>query len=325
MRPTISWKRSPFTLKTFKGIKELTAIIHENNYDIVYCHTPVGGLVARLAARKARKRGTKVIYCAHGLHFFKGAPLINWLLFYPIEKWLARYTDVFFTINPEDYERVKRCFDPRMQVVLTNGVGVNFDRLTIPDRELARTEYRCKLGISEEAPVLIYVAEIIKNKNQKMLIDTVIRLQEQHPDIVLLLVGPEHDGGTLKAYIDANGLSDNVKCLGWRSDIGQLMATADVCVASSIREGFPINLLEAMYCHLPVVATINRGHVAGIRHGQNGFLVEIDDADGMANYVHRLLTDQALYQQLSSVDVSRYECNRIAEELYNLIVASANA
>lgn len=91
----MSWKRSPFTPKTFKGIKELKNLIAQNHYDIIYCHTPVGGLVARIAARSFRKQGLKVVYCAHGLHFFKGAPLLNWLLFYPMEKWMAKFTDMF--------------------------------------------------------------------------------------------------------------------------------------------------------------------------------------------------------------------------------------
>ncbi len=319
-----SWKRSPFTPKTFKGIKELTKIINDHQYDIVYCHTPVGGLVARLAARKARKNGTKVIYCAHGLHFFKGAPLINWLLFYPIEKWLAHYTDVFFAINKEDYERVKHRLNKKMDVHLTNGVGVNFERLQIANREATRAQYRKTLGISEKAPVLIYVAEIIKNKNQKMLVDTVRILKEQFPDIMLLLVGPKHDDGALQAYIQNQNLSDHVKLLGWKSDIGEWMVTADISVASSIREGFPVNPLEAMYCGLPVVATNNRGHVTGIRHGENGFLVDLDDSEAMAQYVTKLLTDPTLYKQMSTVDVSRYDCDRIAEELFTLITTCTN-
>ncbi len=317
-----SWERSPFTLKTFKGIKELCDIIDHNSYDIVYCHTPVGGLVARLAARKARKNGTKVIYCAHGLHFFDGAPLLNWLLYYPIEKWLARYTDVFLTINQEDYDRVKRHFNQRMQVYLTNGVGVDFERLVVPDRSGTRASYRKKLGIAESSPVLIYVAEIIQNKNQTMLVDTVRLLKEHYPDLHLLLVGPEHDGGALRSHIEQCGLSDSIHLLGWRSDIGEWMVTADICVASSIREGFPVNPLEAMYCGLPVVATKNRGHVTGIIHEENGFLVSLHDAESMAAYVTRLLSDRSLYDRLSSVDVSRYECNRIAEELYTLITTS---
>ncbi len=318
-----SWKRSPFTLKTFKGIKELTAIINDNHYDIVYCHTPVGGLVARLAARKARKRGTKVIYCAHGLHFFKGAPLINWLLFYPIEKWLARYTDVFFAVNREDYAFVRQHLCNRMTKALVPEVGANFERLQLGDKATIRAEYRTALGIPENAPVLIYVAEIIKNKNQRYLVDALKELLPAIPDCRLLLVGPEHDDGTLKAYIKAQGLQEHIFLLGWRNDIGQLMCASDVCVASSIREGFGINLVEAMYCGLPVVATDNRGHRMVIEDGENGFLVPLSDPTTMATRVKELLENKVLFDRMSHIDVTRFDCNYVAEVLYDKIAQYA--
>lgn len=319
-----SWERSPFTLKTFKGIRELTDIINQNRYDIVYCHTPVGGLVARLAARAARKNGTKVIYCAHGLHFFKGAPLLNWLLYYPIEKWLAHYTDVFFAVNREDYAFVQSHLSERMTKTLVPEVGANFEHLHIGDKTTVRAEYRQALGIADHTSVLIYVAEIINNKNQRLLVNALKELLHDTPDCHLLLVGPEHDDGVLKRYIETQGLTEHITLLGWRSDIGQLMTASDVCVASSIREGFGINLVEAMYCGLPVVATDNRGHRMVIEDGENGFLIPLGDAKAMATRVKALLSDQALYNKLSSVDVSRYDCNRIAEELYTLITDCTN-
>ncbi len=318
-----SWKRSPFTPKTFKGIRELTAILNENQYDIVYCHTPVGGLVARLAARKARKHGTKVIYCAHGLHFFKGAPLVNWLLFYPIEKWLARYTDVFFAVNTEDYATVQKHLSDRMIKTLVPEVGANFTRLQIGDRAAVRAEYRRSLGIDDDTPVLIYVAELIANKNQSLLVDMLGELHKTIPNAHLLLVGPEHDDGALKAYIDKCGLNNSVTLAGWRSDIGQLMSASDVCVASSIREGFGINLVEAMYCGLPVVATDNRGHRSVITDGENGFLVPLGAPAVMASRVEQLLADRELYARLSKTDVAQFDCEHVAEILYNEIAQYA--
>jgi len=315
-----SWKRSPFTFKTFRGIRELKKILASEHYDIVYCHTPVGGLVARMAAKKARKNGTKVIYFAHGLHFFKGASPVNWLTFYPIEKYLAHKTDVFFALNNEDYDFVTKDFCKSLTVRQVPGVGADFSRLDVEDKAAVRAAYRRELGIPEDAPVLIYVAELIKNKNQPMLIDALRVVREKHPQAVLLLVGPEHDNGTVKAYAEKQGLQDTVKLLGWRSDIGKLMAASDIYVASSLREGFPINLLEAQYCGLPVVATKNRGHVTPIVHGENGFLVDIGDHEAMALYIDTLLTDPAVYEKLSSVDVSRYECHRIAKELYDTVL-----
>ncbi len=315
-----SWKRSPFTPKTFRGIRELKKILNEEHYDIVYCHTPVGGLAARMASKKTRKNGTKVIYFAHGLHFFKGASVVNWLTFYPIEKYLAHKTDVFFALNNEDYDFVKNDFCKSLIVRQVPGVGADFSRLDVEDKAAIRAQYREELGIAPDAPVLIYVAELIKNKNQPMLVDTLRELRKEHPDAVLLLVGPEHDNGAVKDYVEKQGLQESVRLLGWRSDIGKLMATSDIYVASSLREGFPINLLEAQYCGLPVVATKNRGHVTPIVHGENGFLVDIGDHEAMAAHIHALLTDTELYRKLSTIDVSRYECHRIAEELYQTIL-----
>lgn len=313
------WKRSPFTFKTIKGIWQLKKIINSNDYDVVFCHTPVGGLVARLASRKVRKSGTKVIYCAHGLHFFKGAPLINWLIYYPLEKLLAHFTDVFFAVNEEDFERVKLKFTKRVKVVLVPEVGVNFDRLNIDNPIEARREYREELGIGENTTALIYVAELLPNKNQTMLVDTLKLLREKGNDVCLVLPGPDHANGELKKYIDSVGMTEYVSLLGWRSDIGELMHAADICTASSIREGFGINLVEAMYCGLPVVATNNRGHKMIINDGENGFLVDINDAESMAEKVELIMKDSDIREKFSCFDVSKYDCNFIAHQLYETI------
>lgn len=315
----MSWKRSPFTIKTFIGIKELKRLINKNDYDIIYCHTPVGGLVARFASRDARKKNTKVVYCGHGLHFYKGAPLINWLLFYPMEKWMAKMTDMFITINPEDYERVKKKFNSKMIVKMIHGIGVNFKRLNIENRELVRKEYRKKFKIPLNAKVLIYVAEILKNKNQEMLIRTLKELHNKGNKMYLLLPGPDHSKGEYQKLAEKLNLKDYVKFLGWRSDIGQLMATSDLYVASSIREGFGINIVEAQYCHLPVVAVKNRGHEAIIKDGENGFLVPLNNSKMMAERILEIFKDQSLYNRLSNINVDQYECKNIAKVIYTYL------
>lgn len=313
------WKRSPFTFKTITGIKQLKKLINSEEYDVVYCHTPVGGLVARLAASKARKHGTKVIYCAHGLHFFKGAPLINWLIYYPLEKYLAHYTDDFFAVNEEDYNRARAKFTKKVNVYLVPEVGVNFDRLNIDSPENARETYRKELGISDSTTALIYVAELLPNKNQKMLVDTLKLLLERGRDVCLVLPGPDHANGALKEYIESQGLSDKVKLLGWRSDVGELLYASDICTASSIREGFGINLVEAMYCGLPVVATNNRGHKMIISDGINGYLVELNDVSTMTDSVEKLICNAEIRASFTGLDVKQYDCNCIAAQLYEKI------
>ena len=313
------WKRSPFTLKTFKGICELKKLINKNNYDIIYCHTPVGGFVARLASRHARKEGVKVVYCAHGLHFFSGAPLINWLLFYPLEKWMSGMTDMFITVNPEDYERVRKNFNHQMQVEMIPGIGVNFERLNVDNREVVRKNYRNEFDIPAGSEVLIYVAEILKNKNQKMLIRALKVLHDKGRKMYLLLPGPDHSKGEFKMLADRLGLKDYVKFLGWRSDVGSLMVASDICVASSIREGFGINLVEAQYCHLPVVAVSNRGHRAIIKDGENGFIVPMNDYCAMAEKVLRIMDDKKLYNRLANVNVEKYKCESVAKTIYDYL------
>lgn len=318
------WERSPFTVKTFKGIAQLKALIAANGYDVVYCHTPVGGLVARFAARSFRKKGTKVVYCAHGLHFYKGAPLLNWLLFYSMEKLMARWTDMFITINPEDYDFVRKDFNRHMSVKLINGIGVNFSRLDIADRERIRKKYRADFGISDGTMSLIYVAEIIANKNQGMLIEALRLLRERGRDCVLLLAGPDHHDGSYCRLAQQYGVQDYVRFLGWRNDIGELMAASDICVASSIREGFGVNLVEAQYCGLPVVAASNRGHRAIIRDGENGFLVPLNDAEAMAERVEALMDSPELYERMSHIDVRSYSCDSVAAEIEQYLIEVLN-
>ena len=312
------WKRSPFTTDTLRGIRQLRRVIDEGNYDIVYCHTPVGALVARLAAHGARRRGTKVVYFAHGFHFFTGAPLINWLLFYPIERLLAHETDLLITLNDEDDRRARRVFR-RLPVVQVPGIGVDFSRLDVPDPALARAQRRAEWGIAPDALVLIYVAELIRNKNQGMLFEALKLIRRTRPDAVLVLVGPDHADGYYRRLARQMGVTDAVVFTGWRSDVGACLRAADVYVASSLREGLALNIVEAMYCGLPVVATDNRGHVPIIRDGENGFLVHAGDSERMAQRVLQLAGDAQLRRRMTGQDVSAYSADVVTRQIYEIL------
>lgn len=313
------WERNPFTIKTLKGIRQLRNLIAANDYDIIYCHTPVGGLVARFAARKFRKHGLKVVYCAHGLHFFKGAPLLNWLVYYPMERLMARFTDMFITINDEDFNIVKKKLNSKMVIKIINGIGVNFDRLMVSQRRQTRKNVRSNLNIPSNAIVLIYVAEILRNKNQSMLINALYQLRHKGHNCYLLLAGPDHQNGEFENLAHSLQLEEYVKFLGWRNDIGELMCASDICVASSIREGFGINLIEAMFCHLPVIATSNRGHRAIIKDGENGFLVPLNDYATMAAKIEEVVGNKDLYDRLANIDVSNYSCSMIAKNIEEIL------
>lgn len=311
------WKRSPFRFGTITGTFQLRKILKKNNYDVLYCHTPVGGLVARLATIGLKKKPL-VVYFAHGFHFYKGAPKKNWFTIYPIEKILSRRTDLLITLNQEDYELAKKKLSKKAKIILSPGIGVNFEKLKLEDKEEIRNKYREEFNVNDKV-VLTYVAELINNKNQNMLIKTLKRICEKRDDVVLLLVGPDHAEGYYQKLVKQLDLSDKVIFTGWRSDVGALLAMSDICVASSIREGLGINLVEAMYIGLPVVATDNRGHKAVIENDINGCIVPINDDESMANVVLELIENKDLRKKLSNINVDKYDARVIAKNLYNEI------
>ncbi len=309
------WKRSPFSFKTVKGIKQLKRIINANQYDVIYCHTPVGGLIGRLAAKRARKRGTKVVYFVHGFHFYKGAPIHNWLFYYPIERYLARFTDKMITINPEDEKNAKqllRCNN----VIRVNGMGIDVDFFRSIDKAQLRKSVRTELKIPEDAWVLIYLAELSPNKNQKMLVDAFEKVHQYHHNSCLILAGVDHYDGKIQRYVEEKGLKDNFRYLGWRSDKEALYAAADICTPTSIREGFGLNLVEAMAVGLPIVATKNRGHETIIKNSINGFLVDINDYNSMATIVIDSLSKHIIFKQ---EDLDKYDTQKITKRILEYV------
>ncbi len=318
---TLSYERSGINWKLLKGIKELQKLIDEQNYDLIYCHTTIGGVAGRIASRHAHKQGTKVIYLSHGYFFYKGCPVSYWPTFFLTEKILARYTDAIITINEEDYEISKRHFQP-CHVYRINGIGVDYDKLFITNPFEERKKCRLEMSIPLDATVLIYLAELHKNKNQELLLQVMQRLIEQGKDVFLVLAGFDHSNGRYQQLARSLGIADRTKFLGWRQDIGRLYAMADICTASSIREGFGLNLVEAMACGVPVVATRNRGHSSIIRDGENGFLVPIGAIDEFASRVSMLISDAELRRKFVSEGLQardQYSSASVLRELSRII------
>lgn len=258
----ISIERNPFKLNNLKAIHQLKKIVNAEHFDIIHCHTPMGGVVARLAAKKARKNGTRMIYTAHGFHFFKGAPLKNWLLFYPVEKYLAKYTDTLITINTEDFERAKKKFGKRCKdIQYVPGVGVDEKKFSKKLTAKQKHELRKSLGLKDDDFVIICAGRLDTNKRQDILIRAVDKLINYDSDKYhLLLVGPDENSGRFQMLTRELCAERNVHFLGRRDDVMKLMKISDLSVSASVREGLPLNLIEAAYCGLPILASNNRGH-----------------------------------------------------------------
>ena len=281
----IPFSRSPKSTDNIKAYKRLKKIIDNGGYDIVSCNTPMGGIVTRLAARKARKNGTKVFYTAHGFHFYKGAPQKNWLIFYPIEKFFARYTDKLITIVNEDYELAKKKF--KCPVYHIHGVGVDSERF-YPVSDETKQQLREKLNLLLTDFVVLCTGELNKNKNQSQLIKAISILKNKAPNIKVLLAGNGPNKQNLINLISDLGLGDNIMLLGYRTDLEKIIPAVDLVVSCSKREGLGLNVIEAMLCKKAVVATLNRGHKELIKNGENGFTVGINDINDMANKIYYL-------------------------------------
>ncbi|GBG09011.1 glycosyl transferase [Paenibacillus agaridevorans] len=279
--------RSPLKKENVSAYRMLKAIIDKEGYDMIHCHTPMGGALARLAAREARTRGTKVIYTAHGFHFFKGAPLLNWLLYYPVERWLSAHTDCLVTINEEDYGRAGRSAFKAGMIAHVHGVGVDTGWYA-PIGEEEKTARRERFNYGPDHFLLIYAAEFNSNKNHRLLIYSIAKLKGKVPGARLLLAGEGPLLNECRALAIQLGVAHMIEFLGYRDDLDELYPMCDAAVASSIREGLPVNVMEAMACGLPIVATRNRGHNELIDEGRTGFIVEAGDVESFASRLQLL-------------------------------------
>lgn len=286
----VPFRRSPFSPKNLGAYKQLKKIIGEGKYDVIHCNTPVGGVLGRLAARKARKHGTKVFYTAHGFHFYKGAPKKNWLIWYPVEKFMCRYTDKLITINEEDYRLARSKFP--VETCHIHGVGVSVSRYhlhSVKEEEALRKEE----SLSMQDFVVLCTGELNANKDQQTLIDAAILCRDRIPELKVLLAGNGPLEPALREQIAENHAEGYIRLLGYRTDLERVVPAADVIVSCSHREGLGLNLIEGMLCGKPVIAVENRGHRELIENGATGYLVPIGDSRALAERLVQLHNDSS--------------------------------
>ena len=314
----IPFERNPLKINNLKSLFALRRIIEEEKYDIIHCHTPVGAMITRLAASKARKNGTKVIYTAHGFHFYKGAPLINWLAYYPVEKILAHKTDVLITINKEDYNNAKNF--KAGKIVYVPGVGIDLDRFN--RKTCSSDEKRIELGIKQDAFVLLSVGELIRRKNHIMILDALGILKKKGllSNLQYCICG----SGTLLSKLEEKakelGIQDHVHFLGYRNDISEIMKCSDLFMFMSLQEGLPVALMEAMSCGLPVICSDIRGNRDLIENEKNGIIID-NDPNQIAAEIIKLKNDIKLrnkYSQMSKETIKLYRLSIIKPQIQRL-------
>lgn len=305
----LPFSRSPFSLKNLKCYRALKKIMKDEKYDIIHCNTPVGGVLGRLMARKYRKNGTKVFYTAHGFHFYKGASIKNWIVYYPIEKILSRYTDVLITINKEDYELSKAKFKKCKEFLYINGVGVNEKKYNIKLDDQTREKYINELNINTKDFNIICIGELNTNKNQDLAINAMKTLIVKYNNIKLWLLGNGPKKDELQQKIAEYKLENNVKLLGYRRDIPQLLQLSHIGLSCSLREGLGLNLIEELIAELPIIGVKNRGHEEIIINNYNGYMIE-NSVEELVDKIELLIEDKNVYNKLKS------NCYNSAEKFF---------
>lgn len=312
----VCFERSPLSKKNIQAYRELKKLISENEFDLIHCHTPVASVLTRLAARKARKKGTKVIYTAHGFHFYKGAPLVNWLLYYPAERLCAHFTDALITINHEDYARAKGFAAKRVYYV--PGVGVDIQKFSSQDNILENAkEKRNELGVLPSEKMLLSVGELSTRKNHEFVIRALARVSDD--TIKYFICGR----GDLQEYLlklsEELGIRERVQLLGFRSDIAQICQCADLFVFPSLQEGLPVALMEAIAAKVPVLCSDIRGNSDLVSEES---LFSLHDIDALAEKIEQFLKrDTSDVVQKNYEHLKQFDITEVAKEMETLYTA----
>jgi glycosyltransferase EpsD len=282
--------RQPFSFANIYAYKNLKKLITDEKFDMVHCHTPVGGVLARLASYNQRKLGMKVIYSAHGFHFYKGAPLKYWLLFYPVEWILSWITDVIITINKEDYRRAYKHFHAK-ELYYIPGIGI--DVKDFSPQIIDITHKRQSLGVGPHDIMFLAVGELNSNKNHEILIKAISNIKNAH--IKCFIAGRGELKSRLQQLIHEYHVEKSVFIIGFRKDLSTIYQCADAFLFPSKREGLSAALMEAMASGLPVICSDIRGNNDLIDNGFGGHRVSPNDFEQWSKAMKELINKKELW------------------------------
>lgn len=309
----INFARSPLSFQNVYAYKELKKINESAHFDLIHCHTPVVSILTRLSARKARKRGTVVMYTCHGFHFHNASPKKNWLIYYPVEKFCSRFCDYIVTINREDYDRAKTFYAQNVRYI--PGVGVNVNR--IKNVSIDKTAYKKSLSIPEDGVLILSVGEMIERKNHEVIIRALGKLK--NPKVYYAIAGK----GSLKDYLErlAKDLGVNLKFLGFRKDIPELCNAADISAFPSRIEGLGLAGIEAMAAGIPLVSSNVHGILDYVINGKTGYACDPEDVDGFAEAIDKLIQSNELRESMRDdclEAVEPFEINNALNVMQNI-------
>ena len=311
----ICFDRSPFGKRNISAFKKLCTVINATHYDLIHCHTPVASMMTRLAAIKTRKRGTVVMYTCHGFHFHNASPKKNWMMYYPVERFLSRFCDYIVTINKEDFNRAKTFKTKNVRYIPSVGVDINRIKNTIVNKH----EYKKQIGVPEDAIMILSIGELIDRKNHEVIIKALSLLERKDVYYVICGKGPlrEH----LECLSKELSLGERVIFLGFRQDIPELCNAADISAFPSKIEGLGLAGIEAMAAGVPLVSSNVHGILDYVIDGKTGYACDPNDARAFADAIEKLCNDSALRESMREnclKAVEPFELNNALNEMWKI-------
>ncbi|WP_391120066.1 glycosyltransferase family 4 protein [Psychrobacillus sp. L3] len=311
----VEFDRLPFSKKNLKALKKLEELFRSMHYEMIHVHTPTAAFLTRYVADKHNQG--KILYTAHGFHFFSGAPKKNWMLFYPAEKIAVRWTDGLIVMNEEDYELGKRLgYQENKNIFNVHGVGVDLIEFDTRINQ-ETTGILNELRIDEDAVVVSCIAELSSRKNQKFLLDNWRKVTLNTPNIHLLLIGNGPDYEEIKEFISNENFT-NIHLLGYRRDVPEIIAQSDIVTLVSKQEGLPRCLMEAMACGKSIIATNVRGSRDLVDHDSTGKLVDLGDNENLVNAFSILVQNKEIrkvYGEAGQRKIQNYSIETVLKEM----------
>lgn len=309
----IDFTRSVFDIKQdIIAYRQVKKIMVDNKYKFIHCHSPIGGVVGRLACKFTK---TKCIYTAHGFHFYKGAPFKNWMIFYPIEKWLSRYTNVLITINQEDFERAKKKLKVK-HIVYVPGIGINLKKFQFEN--LNQNTFRKEFGLMDDDIMLISVGELNVNKNHQIVIKALGEIK--NPRIHYIVAGQGNRKQDLLNLAKEYKMEDRLHLLGFRNDIAKLYKESDIFIHPSFREGLSVAVMEAMACGLPCIVSNIRGN-KDLIDKEGGFLFELTKLSTLRHAIEELVKNKNLrekYGNYNEIKINSFSIDKIQKMMKDI-------
>ena len=293
--------RSLFAIKdNYVAFRNTMNVLKKGNFEVIHCNTPIGGIIGRICGKLAHV--PYVIYTVHGFHFYKGAPLFNRTVLKWAEMIMAHWTDVIITMNQEDYEAAKK-FKLRNDGKVYYVPGVGIDTEAYKNVVVDRKKIRTSLGLKDTNVICISMGDLIQRKNYGLAIRAIAKCKNS--DIHYLICGQGPELENLQGLAKEQGVENQIHFLGFRTDIKQLLKAADIFLFTTLQEGMPRSMMEAMASGLPCIASKIRGNVDLLENGEGGYLVPVNEVDDVAEKIAVLVSNEELRKKMSERNLER--------------------